>query len=130
MAWDSHKVLMLILSIKKNSITKSLLFSFLPKYLKRLQVFISKLQIFNLQTPVKETTYIETLRVNMAQFCLIKHDIHFLAALPISSYLTRSTCIKRAFTHQVKLFTVVQTTTSLVNSPLYGVMLVERFPIP
>lgn len=130
MAWDSHKVLMLILSIKKNSITKSLLFSFLPKYLKRLQVFISKLQIFNLQTPVKETTYIETLRVNMAQFCLIKHDIHFLAALPISSYPTRSTCKKRAFTHQVKLFTVVQTTTSLVNSPLYGVMLVERFPIP
>lgn len=130
MAWDSHKVLMLILSIKKNSITKSLLFSFLPKYLKRLQVFISKLQIFNLQTPVKETAYIETLRVNMAQFCLIKHDIHFLAALPISSYLTRSTCKKRAFTHQVKLFTVVQTTTSLVNSPLYGVMLVERFPIP
>lgn len=130
MAWDSHKVLMLILSIKKNSITKSLLFSFLPKYLKRLQVFISKLQIFNLQTPVKETAYIETLRVNMAQFCLIKHDKHFLAALPISSYLTRSTCKKRAFTHQVKLFTVVQTTTSLVNSPLYGVMLVERFPIP
>lgn len=130
MAWDSHKVLMLILSIKKNSITKSLLFSFLPKYLKRLQVFISKLQIFNLQTPVKETAYIETLRVNMAQFCSIKHDIHFLAALPISSYLTRSTCKKRAFTHQVKLFTVVQTTTSLVNSPLYGVMLVERFPIP
>lgn len=130
MAWDSHKVLMLILSIKQNSITKSLLFSFLPKYLKRLQVFISKLQIFNLQTPVKETAYIETLRVNMAQFCLIKHDIHFLAALPISSYLTRSTCKKRAFTHQVKLFTVVQTTTSLVNSPLYGVMLVERFPIP
>lgn len=130
MAWDSHKVLMLILSIKQNSITKSLLFSFLPKYLKRLQVFISKLQIFNLQTPVKETTYIETLHVNMAQFCSIKHDIHFLAALPISSYLTRSTCKKRAFTHQVKLFTVVQTTTSLVNSPLYGVMLVERFPIP
>lgn len=130
MAWDSHKVLMLILSIKQNSITKSLLFSFLPKYLKRLQVFISKLQIFNLQTPLKETTYIETLRVNMAQFCSIKHDIHFLAALPISSYLTRSTCKKRAFTHQVKLFTVVQTTTSLVNSPLYGVMLVERFPIP
>lgn len=130
MAWDSHKVLMLILSIKQNSITKSLLFSFLPKYLKRLQVFISKLQIFNLQTPVKETAYIETLRVNMAQFCSIKHDIHFLAALPISSYLTRSTCKKRAFTHQVKLFTVVQTTTSLVNSPLYGVMLVERFPIP
>lgn len=130
MAWDSHKVLMLILSIKQNSITKSLLFSFLPKYLKRLQVFISKLQIFNLQTPVKETAYIETLRVNMAQFCLIKHDIHFLAALPISSYLTRSTCKKRAFTHQVKLFTVAQTTTSLVNSPLYGVMLVERFPIP